>query len=367
LYPAAGIGSLRGAMKQSPSAAPVRIAISLGDPAGIGPEVTVLALAPARRRRYGAIRPIVVGDRALVRRLVRELAIDARVVTHRPGRAIPDGAIAVLELEAPPGPLPEPGTPSAAGARAALAWFERAVDLARDGHADAIVTAPLSKGEVQAAGVAGFIGHTEWLAERIGAPEPVMMLANHTLRVALATTHLAIKDVPAALSPEKVERTLVITERELRERFGLAKPRLALAALNPHAGDSGAIGPEEDAWLTPLAARLRAGGMNVEGPLPADTLFVRAVRGDFDAVIALYHDQGLIPLKLTGFETGVNVTLGVPLIRTSPDHGTAFALAGKRRRGKPLATSQSMEEAILLAARLARHARAATATSRPKR
>ncbi len=335
---------------------PVRLAISLGDPAGIGPEVTVMALAPARRRRYGAIAPIVVGDLGLVRRLARELIPGTRVVAHRAGRAVPAGAIAVHELDPPVGPLPAPGSPSHDGARAALAWFERAVDLAHRGDADAIVTAPLSKGEVQAAGIPGFIGHTEWLAARIDAPEPIMMLANDKLRVALATTHLALKDVPAALTPEKVERAIVVTERELRERFGLGQPRLALAALNPHAGDSGAIGPEEGTWIAPLAARLRAGGVDVAGPLAADTLFVRAVRGEFDAVVCLYHDQGLIPLKLTGFETGVNVTLGVPLIRTSPDHGTAFELAGKRRRGRPLATARSMEEAIALAVRLARHA-----------
>lgn len=345
-------------MKRADRSRPVRVAISLGDPAGIGPEVTVMALAPSRRRRYGAIEPIIVGDLALVRRLARELTPGTRVVTHRPGRAVPAGAIAVHELDAPIGPLPVPGSPSHDGARAALAWFERAVDLAHDGEADAIVTAPLSKGEVQAAGFHGFIGHTEWLAERIHAPEPIMMLANDKLRVALATTHLAIKDVPAALTPTKVERAIVITERELRERFGLPAPRLALAALNPHAGDSGAIGPEEGTWIAPLTARLRASGIDVAGPLAADTLFVRAVRGEFDAVVCLYHDQGLIPLKLTGFETGVNVTLGVPLIRTSPDHGTAFELAGRRRRGRPLATPRSMEEAITLAARLVRHAAA---------
>ncbi len=354
---AASLVSIEPRMKRA-NESPVRLAISLGDPAGIGPEVTVLALAPARRRRYGAVRPIVVGDHALVRRLVSELAIATRVVTYRPGRPIPPDAIAVLDPDGVDRPLPPPGAPSHAGARAALAWFEHAVDLVRSGAADAVVTAPLSKGEVQAAGVRTFVGHTEWLAERIGAPEPVMMLANDRLRVALATTHLPLKDVPGALSIERVERTLTITWRELRERFGLAAPRLALAALNPHAGDGGAIGHEERDILVPAVERARAAGVNVEGPLPADTLFVRAVRGDFDAVIALYHDQGLIPLKLMGFETGVNVTLGVPVIRTSPDHGTAFELAGKRRRGKPLATSQSMEAALELAARLARRARA---------
>ncbi|MFN7955102.1 MAG: 4-hydroxythreonine-4-phosphate dehydrogenase PdxA [bacterium] len=338
---------------------PVRLAISLGDPAGIGPEVTVLALAPKRRRRYGAITPIVVGDLALVRRLAREIAPDLRVTRYRGQRTLAADSLAVLELETDRGALPAPGKPTAAGARAALAWFERAVDLAHAGEVDAIVTAPLSKGEVQAAGIAGFIGHTEWLAERIGAPEPVMMLANEHLRVALVTTHLALKEVPAALTAERVERTLTITERELRTRFGIAAPRLALAALNPHAGDGGAIGHEERELLLPVVEKLVGAGLRIEGPLAADTLFVRAVRGDFDAVVALYHDQGLIPLKLSGFETGVNVTLGVEVIRTSPDHGTAFELAGQRRRGKPIATAESMERALAMAARLARRARGA--------
>lgn len=346
-------------MKRVESSKPVRLAISLGDPAGIGPEVTLLALAPNRRRRYGPITPIVIGDLALVRRLAREITPDLHVVRDRGQRTLAPNAIAVRELDRDLGALPPPGTPTAAGARAALAWFERAVDLAHSGQVDALVTAPLSKGEVQAAGIAGFIGHTEWLAARIGAPEPVMMLANEHLRVALVTTHLALEKVPAALTPERIERTLVVTERELRSRFGIAAPRLALAALNPHAGDSGAIGHEERDLLVPVVQKLRHEGLRIEGPLAADTLFVRAVRGEFDAVVALYHDQGLIPLKLSGFETGVNVTLGVDVIRTSPDHGTAFELAGRRRRGRPLATAASMERAIALAATLARQARGA--------
>ncbi len=346
-------------MKHVESSKPVRLAISLGDPAGIGPEVTLVALAPNRRRRYGPITPIVIGDLALVRRLAREITPDLHVVRDRGQRTLAPNAIAVRELDRDLGALPPPGTPTAAGARAALAWFECAVDLAHSGQVDALVTAPLSKGEVQAAGIAGFIGHTEWLAERIGAPEPVMMLANEHLRVALVTTHLALEKVPAALTPERIERTLVVTERELRSRFGIAAPRLALAALNPHAGDSGAIGHEERDLLVPVVQKLRHDGLRVEGPLAADTLFVRAVRGEFDAVVALYHDQGLIPLKLSGFETGVNVTLGVDVIRTSPDHGTAFELAGRRRRGRPLATAASMERAIALAAKLVRQARGA--------
>ncbi len=344
-------------MKRVESSRPVRLAISLGDPAGIGPEVTLLALAPSRRRRYGPITPIVIGDLAIVRRLAREITPGLHVVRERGQRTLAPNAIAVRELERDLGALPPPGKPSAAGARAALGWFEHAVDLAHSGRVDAVVTAPLSKGEVQAAGIDGFIGHTEWLAERIGAPEPVMMLANERLRVALVTTHLALEKVPAALSAERIERTLVVTERELRTRFGIAAPRLALAALNPHAGDGGAIGHEERDLLLPVVQKLTRDGLRIEGPLAADTLFVRAVRGEFDAVVALYHDQGLIPLKLSGFETGVNVTLGVEVIRTSPDHGTAFELAGRRRRGRPLATAASMERAIALAAKLARQAR----------
>ena len=294
-------------IRPDPPRALPRIALTAGDPAGIGPEI--VAKAASDPAVLAACTPIVfesAGDRALER-----------------------------------------GRPTAASGRAAYDTLIRAVDAAKQGQVDAIATAPVSKEAFALAGLP-WRGHTDLLAHLTGAPFVAMMFESPALRVVLATVHIALAEVPRALTADVIDHTIRLTMREL-PRFGVAAPRLALAALNPHAGEHGLMGSEDDRILAPAVARCRADGVDVVGPLPADTVFVRAHRGEFDAVIACYHDQGLIPVKLLAFGQAVNVTLGLPIVRTSVDHGTAFDIAG---RG--VADPASMIEAVKLAAKLAR-------------
>ncbi len=292
------------------------IAITLGDPRGIGPEIVRAALAIPEIA--GAARFVVIGPR---------------------GTGVPvDVAIGDWAGGVGPSPATEAGRArdALAGRLAGLA-IEQAVRMARAGEVQGIVTAPIDKAAFHRGGYEA-PGHTEFLEQLTGAPT-VMMLASPKLRVVLATTHLPLRDVPAALTPERLERTIAITRRGLQEWFGIARPRLALAALNPHAGDQGRFGDEDDRVLAPVAR-----AMGVAGPIPADTVFVRAIQGEFDAVIAPYHDVGMTAIKVASFGEGVNITLGLPFPRTSPDHGTALDIAGTGR-----ARAHSMAEAIRLA------------------
>jgi len=254
-----------------------------------------------------------------------------------------------------------PGRPTAAGGRAQFAFFERALDAVLDGHADALCTAPVSKEGIARSGVP-FTGHTEVLAERFGA-RVLMLLAGPRLRVAVHTTHLALADVPGRISTKGIVEDLVLLDRGLREGFGIRRPRLAVCGLNPHAGDAGLFGDEEARLIAPAVRRARAKGLDVSGPLAADGVVPRAAAGAFDGVLAMFHDQGLVAFKLLHFDEGVNVTLGLPKPRTSPDHGVAYDLAGTGR-----ADCTSMREALLLAARLSRRVpqgpRGVRATSR---
>ncbi|RMG11645.1 MAG: 4-hydroxythreonine-4-phosphate dehydrogenase PdxA [Planctomycetota bacterium] len=315
-----------------------RLAVTLGDPAGIGPEVVLRAVVDAPWPCT------VVGDRRLIEAAARRLGLPV------PERVVEDPA-----AHCPAKRLFE-GKPSAEAGRAAAGAVRVAARLVSRGAADALVTAPLNK---QSLGLAGepFAGHTELLAAEFGAVVR-MMLAGGPLRVVLATTHLALREVPAALDVEGVTETCRVASEGLR-RFGVAeRPRLALAALNPHASDGGRFGDEEERILAPAIAAARAEGCTVEGPFPADTLFARAARPDapYDAVVALYHDQGLIPVKLAAFGKATNVTLGLPIVRTSPDHGTAFDIAGQGR-----ADPSSLREALRVAAALSKSARGASA------
>ena len=314
-----------------------RVAISLGDPCGIGPEVVALALADPRVQ--AEVVPLVFGDRgallaaATLRRLSPEATLRGLCEVTRLG---PEERV--------------PGRPAGDGAQAgaaALAYVDRAVDAVLGGEADALCTAPVSKQRVSLA-LPGFRGHTEHLAARFAA-QVAMMMAGPRLRVVLATNHLALAEVPRRLTTAGLLSIIRLSSRELSQRFGLAHPRLAVCGLNPHAGDGGLFGDEEARLIAPALAQARADGLDVQGPLAADGLFPRAARGAFDAVVALYHDQGLIPAKLLDFRETVNVTLGLPHPRTSPDHGTADDLAG---RGA--ADAEPMITALLLAARLAR-------------
>ena len=284
-----------------------RVALTVGDPAGVGPEIVEKALRDARVR--AVCQPIVYGP--------------------------------------PAGLSFRPGELSAAAGRAAYDALVRAVDDARAGRVEAIATAPINKEAFALAGVP-WRGHTELLAHLTGAPRVAMMFYSEPLRVVLATVHVALTEVSARITRPWLEELIRLTAAEL-PRFGFPSPRLAVAGLNPHAGEHGVIGREDDEVLRPAIEACAAEGISVSGPYPADTLFVRAMRGEFDAVIACYHDQGLVPIKLVAFGKAVNVTLGLPIIRTSVDHGTAFDIAGKG-----IADAGSMVEAVVLAARLAK-------------
>ena len=301
------------------------VAISMGDPLGIGPEVLAVALADASVR--AGLDAVVFGDRGTLQRAaaLRGVALDARVVQV--------GALS-----------PQP-TAAEAGA-AALSYVDRAARAVVAREAKALCTAPVSKERV-ALLAPQFVGHTEHLA-RLTRARVAMMLAGPRLRVVLATNHLALSEVPRRLTAEQIAFVVRLAARELRERWAIAAPRIAVCGLNPHAGDGGLFGDEEARLVSPAIAEARAAGIDATGPHPADGLFPRAVRGQFDAVVALYHDQGLIPAKLLDFAETVNVTLGLPFARTSPDHGTADDLAWQ---GK--ADPRPMISALLLAARLA--------------
>lgn len=318
------------------------IAVTAGEPAGIGPELCAhLAL-----RDWGA-RPVVIGSLELQRQRLGALADRVRVRTWTPGAASESGTLDVLDV-----PLAAPcraGTVDPANARHVLAMLDRAIDGCVSGEFAAMVTAPVHKAVINEAGIA-FSGHTEYLAERTSTPRVVMMLVGGGLRVALVTTHLPLAAVPAAITPDVLERTLRILHRDLVGRFGIASPRILVAGLNPHAGEGGHMGREEIEVIEPVLARLRAEGMHLVGPLPADTLFVPHTLEKGDAALAMYHDQGLPVLKHASFGGGVNVTLGLPIVRTSVDHGTALDLAGSGR-ADPGSLFAAMELAVDIAGR----------------
>jgi 4-hydroxythreonine-4-phosphate dehydrogenase len=284
-----------------------RIAITTGDPSGIGLEIA------------------------------RKASADSRVL-----------AVCEPILYGPSDPERfAPGVLSAEAGRAAYETIVRAVDDAQQNRIDAIATAPVNKEAFRLAGLP-WNGHTDLLAHLTGTPHVAMMFHSPALRVVLATVHIPLAAVPGALNQRLVETTIELTAREL-PRYGIAHPRIAVAGLNPHAGEHGLFGREEEAAISPAIAACRGSGIDVSGPYPADTIFVRAHRGEFDVVVACYHDQGLIPVKLLAFGEAVNVTLGLPIVRTSVDHGTAFDIAGKG-----VANPESMIAAVLLAAKLAR-------------
>jgi 4-hydroxythreonine-4-phosphate dehydrogenase len=336
------------------------LAVTVGEPAGIGPEIAIRA-AWARRKEA---RCVLVGDAAflsltasLVDPAIRLSAISTLALRHS---GLPHfGADVIPVIDVPLAAHVVPGRLDADNGRAVLATLDLAIEGAVAGGAgwfDAIVTAPLQKSTINDAGIA-FSGHTEYLAEKTGTAKVVMMLAGSPgegqpwLRVALATTHLPLKDVPAAITRDNLDQVLDILHADLRGKFGLASPRILVTGLNPHAGENGYLGREEIDVITPALEAARARGIDARGPYPADTLFQPKYLQDADAVLAMYHDQGLPVLKHATFGRGVNITLGLPLIRTSVDHGTALDLA---ERGLGLADSGSMEEAIRVALSMVR-------------
>lgn len=300
-----------------------RIALTAGEPAGVGPEL----IARLAAVDVGADL-VVIADRALIEQRAADTGCVLELQTYQPGApGYATGVISVINI-----PLDSPsiaGRLDPANAGYVLATLARAADGAASGEFDAIVTAPVHKGIINDAGIA-FTGHTEFLAERAGCPV-VMMLVAANLRVALATTHLPLAMVPAAITRASLVCTLRILQRDLVARFGIAEPRIAVLGLNPHAGESGHLGREEIDTIAPVIEQLRGEGLDLVGPMPADTAFVPMHLDHYDAVLAMYHDQGLPVLKHAGFGRAVNVTLGLPYVRTSVDHGTALDLAGTGR------------------------------------
>jgi 4-hydroxythreonine-4-phosphate dehydrogenase len=320
------------------------LVLSLGEPAGIGPEIVASAWEALAQEAPFA----VIGDSSLLASQgvpIIEIGApgDATAVFHR--------ALPVLHHPAP-APV-EPGKPDLRNAGVVADWIERAVGLALAGEASGVVTAPIAKAPLYAAGFR-FPGHTEFIAElTAGAPfsgtrGPVMMLTARDLRACLVTIHVALDQVPELVTAERVCRTVRVVHEAMRRDFGIAAPRLALAALNPHAGEGGALGLQEIEVLRPAAETLRAEGIAITDPLPADTMFHDQARSTYDAAICLYHDQALIPVKTLDFWGGVNATLGLPIVRTSPDHGTGFEIAGKG-----VARADSLIAAIRLASTMA--------------
>ena len=331
---------------QQPKRLPL-LGITMGDPAGIGPEVIAKALAGPKLRRICF--PLVIGSRSVMQQTVKNLKLKLTVRSVEGHEtALPRGAsIALLDpLEKPLGPY-KLGVAAPETGAASVAFIKKAVHLAQLGCIDGMVTAPINKEAINMAGC-HFPGHTELLADLTQTQESGMMIIGGPLKIMFVTTHVAIKDLPSLLTQEKIEKAIRLAHLALTTLFGIKKPKIGVAALNPHAGEHGLFGDEESRVILPAARAAQAKGILASDPMPADTLFGKAARGDYDGVVALYHDQGLIPLKLVAFGTCVNLTVGLPIIRTSVDHGTAFDIVGKGS-----AEPGSLIEAVTLAATLA--------------
>jgi 4-hydroxythreonine-4-phosphate dehydrogenase len=323
------------------------IAMTMGDPSGVGPEIIVKLAADPGRPRAALL---VVGDAGALRRAAAQAGVElsiAIVDTAAEAADAKPGVLAVLQTGAPlPGDLPV-GQVDARSGSAAFAYVQKAIDLALAGEARAIVTAPLNKEAMALAGVT-YPGHTEILADRCGVKDFAMMLANDELRVLLVSIHLSLTNAIAAVTPASELRAIRLAHRA-GLAFGLERPRVAVAGLNPHAGENGMFGREDLDIIAPAIATARAEGIDASGPWPGDTVFMRARRGDFDVVVAQYHDQGLIPVKYLGVEQGVNITVGLPFVRTSVDHGTAFDIAGKGL-ADPASLAGALRQAIAMTA-----------------
>ncbi|MCC7021836.1 MAG: 4-hydroxythreonine-4-phosphate dehydrogenase PdxA [Thermomicrobiales bacterium] len=327
------------------------LAITLGDPAGIGPEVVLKTLA--HPDVYARCRPLVIGDRRILERAADALgmALDLDIVTDPAAGAYAFPRVTLLDPgNAAPDACPV-GVESAAAGAAAVDYVFRACDLAMAGAVDAIVTAPLNKAAMHLAGY-DYAGHTELLTERTGAEKVSMLLIGPNLRIVHVSTHVALSEAIERVTPRRVEEVIQIAHDACRA-LGIERPRIAVAGLNPHASEGGLFGNEEARSIVPAIDAARARGLDVSDPQPPDTVFLRATKGIYDIVVAQYHDQGHIPMKLLAFDSGVNVSYGLPVIRTSVDHGTAFDIAGQG-----IASESSMLAAIDVAIQMA-HARAA--------
>lgn len=325
------------------------LALTLGEPAGIGPDITIAAWL--RRRELGLPVFYLLGDEALIAQRAKAVGADIRIAAVSPGEAEIAFADALPVVATGERATAAPGTPDASSAPAALASIRQAVSDVRAGRAGAVVTNPIAKSVLYRADFR-HPGHTEFLAELAATdasvPQPVMMLWSPRLAVVPVTIHVSLREALSQLTSELIVSTVRIVATELTSRFGIAQPRIAISGLNPHAGEDGSLGHEEQTVIAPALKVLRNDGIDARGPLPADTMFHEAARNTYDCAVCMYHDQALIPIKTVAFDDAVNVTLGLPFIRTSPDHGTAFDIAGT---GK--ANPASLIAALKLASRMA--------------
>ncbi|WHZ17546.1 MAG: 4-hydroxythreonine-4-phosphate dehydrogenase [Nitrospira sp.] len=323
------------------------LGLTMGDPAGIGPEVIAKALADKALGRL--CRPVVIGSRPILERTIKWLKLPLQVVEFEPGNGarLKAGQVAVVDPLGSPLPKFRMGVATDVTGAASVAFIKSAVELAQAGSLAGIVTAPINKEAMNMAGY-HYPGHTELLADLTGSTEFGMMIVGGPLKIMFTTTHVAINALSPLLTTERIAKAIRLAHLGLTKYFGIARPRIGVAALNPHAGEHGLFGDEEATSIAPAVQLARAAGIKASDPLPADTLFGKAARGSYDGVVAMYHDQGLIPLKLVAFGTCVNLTVGLPIIRTSVDHGTAYDIAGKG-----VAEHGSLVEAVKVAARLA--------------
>ena len=323
-----------------------KVGITMGDPTGIGPEIIVKVLSD--KSTFHFCRPIVLGDRTIMERAIRLLNSTLKVneIENVEAREYRNGKLNLLNLSNININEIDYGAPTKACSKAMVNYIEEAVKLVLDGRIDAITTAPISKKALSDAGYS-YHGHTELLAELTGSKEYVMMLAGERLKVTLVTIHCGLREVFPLLTIDSILTTIRVTHDALIDFFGEEKPTIAVAALNPHAGEGGLFGKEEEEIILPAIKKAQQLGIRVEGPLSPDTLFYYAVQGAYSVVVSMYHDQGLIPLKLLHFEDAVNVTLGLPLIRTSVDHGTAYDIAGTGK-ANPLSLFNALKMAAMM-------------------
>ncbi|MDH5769158.1 MAG: 4-hydroxythreonine-4-phosphate dehydrogenase PdxA [Nitrospirota bacterium] len=320
-----------------------KLALTMGDPGGVGPEIIIKALYSSEVRRYCA--PIVIGDRIVIEEALNlfKLPVKLRIIKSSEESEPTIGSIELIDI----GLIQkiDKGKPTAKSGRACVSYIKKAVELVLQNKVDGIVTAPISKKALKMAGFA-WPGHTEMLAELTHTKDYAMMLVGGPLRVILATIHVPLKSVPALITKDRVLKTIRLAKKAC-DMLDIKNPKIAVAGLNPHAGEAGIFGDEEIKKIIPAIEAAKKEGIPVSGPYPPDTIFHKAYKGDIDLIVCMYHDQGLIPLKMIAFEKGVNVTVGLPFIRTSPDHGTAYDIAWKG-----VANPASMIEAIRLAAML---------------
>lgn len=325
----------------------VRIGITMGCPAGIGPEIIIQYLA--KTSPSPVIQPVLIGDIGVLARAAAALNLPVPLVSWQAGMAAPTGATPVVEVSSLAASMVRWGHPNETTGRAMASYIETGVALHQQGVLQGLTTCPISKLSLNSAGY-NFPGHTEMLAALTKSADYAMMMAGRRLRVTLVTIHRPLRQVAPSLSVPAILRLIRLTSAALTVDFGIHRPRIAVAGLNPHAGEHRLFGDEEELVIAPAIDQGRQQGMEVSGPYPPDTVFYKAAAGEFDAVVAMYHDQGLIPFKLLHFDDGVNVTLGLPIVRTSVDHGTAYDIAGMGR-----ASHRSLAEAVQLAAAISRN------------